>query len=504
MAQSSTVPPPVGGWDTRNTLADMPIINAVVLDNWFPGTDSCSVRRGSADHATGLGASVDSLMRYVPNTGAEELFGVAGGSIYDVTSSGAVGAAVVSGLSNSRFQHTQFGNAAGNYLLAVNGADTPRQYDGSTWGTMSITPGPTVANLIWINSHKDRLWVGEEDSLDAWYFASQAISGPPTKFPLGGIAKLGGFIMAMGTWSRDAGDGPDDFAVFLTSEGEAIIYQGTDPTSASTWGLVGVFRIGKPIGRRCIVKYGADLVIITEDGFVSAERMFTVDRAEKDRAEISQQINSAVNTAVRAGKNLFGWEPFIYPQGTMMVFNVPISSSEVHQYVFNTITGAPTRFKGWNAQCWALLEEDPYFGTSDGRVVKADTGSDDGDSPIESDALQAFNYFGMPGNIKHVTMAEPVFNTEGAPLPSLKLNVDYSTSEASAPVNVTLPAAGAVWGTAVWGVDVWGRGQMVEREWSDLGGIGRAISLRMRMSSKVTTLQWLATNYIYEPGGLVG
>ena len=52
------------------------------------------------------------------------------------------------------------------------------------------------------------------------------MSGAATEFPLGGIASKGGFIQAMGTWTRDSGAGADDVAVFVTSEGEAILAEG--------------------------------------------------------------------------------------------------------------------------------------------------------------------------------------------------------------------------------------------------------------------------------------
>jgi len=205
-ARSASFPPPVGGWDTRNALADMPPENAVILDNWFPGTDKAQVRNGHASHATGLGSAVESLLEYTAPSGAGELFGIAGGAIYDVTSSGAVGAAAVSSLTNSRFQSVQIGTAGGHFLFGVNGADTPRTYDGGSWATASIT-GPTAANLIWCNLHQRRLWFGETASLTAWYLPVNSISGTASQFSLAAIARQGGYIMAMGTWTRDSGEG---------------------------------------------------------------------------------------------------------------------------------------------------------------------------------------------------------------------------------------------------------------------------------------------------------
>ena len=45
---SAALPPPTKGWDTRESLADMPPDHAIKLDNWFPETDKVTVRRGSS------------------------------------------------------------------------------------------------------------------------------------------------------------------------------------------------------------------------------------------------------------------------------------------------------------------------------------------------------------------------------------------------------------------------------------------------------------------------
>jgi hypothetical protein len=318
----------------------MPEHHAIKMENWFPSTDKVSIRRGFSSHATGMSGNVESLIEYVPLSGSGQLFAANGGNIYNVTSAGAVGAAVSTGHSNDRWQFAQLGTAAGQFVLLVNGQDTPLVYNGSSWGTTPAITGPTVASLIWCNVHQRRLWVGEKTSLSAWYLPVNSIGGSATEFSLASVCKLGGYITAMGTWTRDSGDGMDDVAVFLTSEGEAAIYQGTDPASASTWGLVGVFRIGKPIGRRCFKKAGPDLVIVTQDGLVPLSAILTTDRSQSRLVSLSDQISKFVNDAVRLYISNFGWDIAVYPKGPYMLLNVPVSGAS-EQYVFNTITGAP-------------------------------------------------------------------------------------------------------------------------------------------------------------------
>lgn len=500
-AKTASLPPPVGGWDAQNALADMPIENAVILDNWFPGTDKVTMRRGYASHATGMPDSVETLLEYTPADGNGELYAVSDGKIYDVTSAGAVGAAVVSGLSNSRFQQTQITTSGGHFLFAPNGQDTPRTYNGTSWATASIT-GPTAANLVWCNNHQRRLWFGEIGSLDAWYLAVDSISGSATKFPLGAVARLGGYIMAMGTWTRDGGDGTDDVAVFVTSEGEAIVYAGTDPSSASTWSLIGVFRIGRPIGRRCMIKAGADLIMITEDGFVAASSILSIDRAQTDRVAISRQINKAVNDAVRDYGGNFGWQPIIYPKGTMLIFNVPQTAGTYHQYVFNTITQRPCRFTGINAICWGMREDQIFFGTSDGTVMEFDSGNSDNGTDIAGDALQAFSYFDKSGTQKSFKRVEILFQSSDDPAPAIDLNVDFQIKSPTG-VSAGVSSGAALWGISKWGIGLWGSPNQIFRGWRGVRGHGRAGSIRVRVNTKSAQPSWIASRLIYTPGGML-
>lgn len=499
-SKSVSLPPPVGGWDTENALADMPEKNAITLDNWFPETDKVTLRRGFSEHTTGLSGSVETILSYSPPNGADEFFAVNDGNIYDITAPGVATTALVSGLSNDRWQHTQIGTAGGHFLFMVNGEDTPLIYDGSTFATVSIT-GPTVDNLVWCNLHQRRLWFGEINSLTAWYLPVNSISGTAVPFSFAGLARLGGYIVAMGTWTRDGGDGTDDVAVFLTSEGEAIVYSGTDPSDADLWALVGVFRVGRPIGRRCVIKAGADLIMMTQDGFVSASSILSLDRSQTQRVALSAQINKAVNDAQRLYRSEFGWQPIIYPTGAMLIFNIPRGSNTYHQYVFNTLTGAPCRFTGINAVSWSLFGDRIFFGGTDGKVYEFDTIAGDNGVDIRADAIQAFSYYGKPGMKKAFKLAEPLFESNGDPNASVEFNVDFQVRNVAAPPAPSIGVDFSRWGVARWGVSRWSAAAVIFRGWRGIRGIGRAGSIRVRISTQSVRPSWISTNVTYVPGG---
>jgi hypothetical protein len=114
-ATSVSLPAPVGGWNARDSLADMAEDDAVTLTNLFPSTTSVDVRSGYTEFSTGYGSAVETLMQYAGGA-TSELFAIAGGEIFDATAGGAIGAAEVTGLTNSRWQYINLATAAGTFI----------------------------------------------------------------------------------------------------------------------------------------------------------------------------------------------------------------------------------------------------------------------------------------------------------------------------------------------------------------------------------------------------
>ena len=501
-AQSKEMPAPTGGWNAKDSLTDMKPNHAVILDNYFPEPERVRLRQGYAAYATGMTGNIDTLLVYTGLTGSQKMFAAIATAVYNVSLAGAVGAAVLSSKTNGRWQYTHMGTAGGQFMFMCNGADTPQLYDGTNFADTTLT-GPTVTNVIWCQTHQRRIWIGEKDKLSAWYGGVNAITGAFTEFPLHGVAQLGGYIMGMATWTRDGGSGADDVAIFVTSQGEAIVYSGYDPSDAATWSLVGVFRIGKPIGRRFAIKAGADVILITEDGFVSASSILQTDRSQAGKAAFSDQINKAVNSVVRSSGSNFGWQPILYPRGTMLIVNIPYSATTSYQYVFNTITQAPCRFVGMNANCWEVFGDNIYFGGKDGKVYKADTGATDNGSAIVGDILPAFSYFGSKGNKKKFCMCETVFEGDAQVNPSMKLYVDFKRPANMPSTTSVLAGTGAVWDSGLWDAGVWAGSEDVFRSLKSVTGYGRAGSLRIKTSTKTTRPALLSINYVFQLGGMV-
>jgi len=499
--KSRAIPACTGGWNSRDSLADMDEKDAVVLDNYFPDGTKTTLRQGFASHGIGMSGDVNTLMVYSPTSGTQKLIAANGEYIYDVSSAGAA-TELKDSYTSDKWQSTNMGTSGGQFLLGFNGADTPFVYDGTTWGNTTIT-GPTVANLIWCAVHQNRLWTGEKNSLIAYYGGVNSIGGAFTAFNLYSVAQKGGYLMGMVTWTRDGGSGADDVAVFVTSEGEYIVYSGTDPSDATKWSLVGIFRLGKPIGRRFFEKIGADVILITEDGFISLSTMLSVDRSQSSKAALSDKINIVLNSSVTQYRSNFGWQALVYPASKMIIFNIPISATESYQYVFNSITSAACRFKGMNATCFAVCNDKLYFAGHDGVVYRADYGYSDNGGNIEGEIFPAFSYFGSPQLVKSFSLAEVVFEGEVQIIPSKQLNTDFKMNKyLSSSTSIELGNS-SLWDTALWDVATWGGGVDIFRKWQSAIGIGRSASLRIKTSTKTARPSVISINYIYKTGGFL-
>lgn len=503
---TASIPAPIGGWNSRDALGAMPATDAVVLENWFPATTDCVLRSGYTQYATGLGGQVETLMEY--NGGAtRQFFAItAGGNIYNVTSTGAVGAAVVSGLSNGRWQYINVATTGGNYLYLVNGTDKPRLYDGATWTAIDgvsvpAVTGITTTSIVHIMSHKFRVWFLENNTLKAYYLPTAAVGGAVGTLDLSSVARFGGYLMAAMTWTIDAGYGVDDLLVFITNNGEVIVYRGTDPTAAATWALVGVWALSSPIGRRCAAKFAGDCLVITQDGLVPLAQALQSSRVDP-RVALTDKIQYSTSNAITAYGSNFGWEIELFSKYNMLILNVPVSTgASQQQYVMNTISRSWCNFSGWAANVFETYNDDLYFG-GNGYVGKAWNTTSDNGANVNADGLQAFNYFKSAAQLKNFTMMRPVFLTDGNPSISAGVNIDFDTTISTTPIT-TAPITAGIWDSAVWDTGVWGGNLGVSKGWQSISGIGYCAAPRVRVASMNFSLRWESTDINYEGGGVV-
>lgn len=580
-AVTASVASPIGGWNARDSVAEMNPLDAVVLENFFPTPSQVELRKGYTKYATGITGQVDTLMQYSGGS-AEKLFAAAGSTIYDV-SAGGTAVSVQTGLGSDRFQYVNASTAGGNFLTAVNGTDAALLYDGTSWikyanintaatisnltrvgttctvttstahglvtgnqvtitgaspaaynGTFVITvtggttftytalstpasspaiplgsytvakfiTGVNSANLIHVNLFKDRLYFIEKNSLKFWYLGVNAISGAATSYDLGAVARNGGYIMAMGTWTLDAGYGADDYAVFITNNGEAIVYKGTNPSDPNNWSLIGIWQLGQVFARRCFFKWAGDLLLLTQDGIVPLTGALQSSRLDP-RINITDKIYFAVSQAADLYNTEFGWQIHYFAKQNMLIFNIPVIGGQ-QQFVMHTITKAWANFKGFNTTCFEVFNEDMYFG-GDGYVGKFYDGLSDDDTNIKATCQQAYSYFDARGQLKRFTMVRPILTVDnGTPTVLCGINTDFETQNSLGQVsyNPALLSVG-VWDTSTWDQANWGGLGAVSKQWQGVTGIGYAAGISLNIASQDIAVTWASTDYVMERGAVL-
>lgn len=484
VTKTVAVPAPVEGWDASSALASMKSLRAVELLNWFPQPGWLEVRKGYRYHSWGMGATtpVESLMVWQGPAGSK-LFAAAGDTIWDVTSN-AVASSAVTSLTDARWQHTMMRTSAGAFLWCCNGVDSARHYNGSAWATPSIT-GIASTDIIQVCLHKKRPWFVVIGSTSAYYLATDAVAGAATEFPLGANFSRGGYLLAMATWTRDGGSGADDYAVFISSRGQVAVYQGTDPSSANTWGLVGVFDVPTPIGRRCFTRYGGDLLLLTLEGLYPLSQLLSVDQSQAERVAITERISSAFNEASNSYGSLWGWEACVFAAGTRLFVNIPTEeNASAKQYVMNTLTGAWCEYDNHNANCWAVYNDQIYFGGMDGRVYRANTGRADVATAITAIGQTAYQAHGT-ANVKRFSLLKPLVTATGTNRPALGISLDFSETETLSSPPASQSGTQARWDSATWDVSTWENTVAEINDWANVVGIGAFGSIKFRAQTGV-------------------
>lgn len=495
-ARLESIPAPTGGWNTFNPIGAMPPGDAINMENFFPTPSDVMMRRGFSAHITALPDQVESLMAYTSPSGSELLFGAAGTAIYNCTAATATASTAVSGMANARWEHINFTNSGGtSYLLCVNGANGVRGFDGSSWSQLSIS-GTTASEFTNISQHKRRIWFTKDNTLQAWYLPVDAVAGTANVLDLSGIARRGGELMALGTWTLDAGNGLDDYWVAVTSEGEVVVYLGTDPSAATTWSLVGRWELGRPVGRRCFIKFAGDLLYFAEDGVWPLAQSLVTERTQP--LALTQKISDSIHTASDNYRSNYGWQLLFWPRSTMLLLNIPYATgSAQRQYVMNTLTGAWCYFTGISANCFEIFQGNLYFG-GNGVVSRFWNTFADNTAPITGSVKQAFHYFGSKA-LKQFTMARPIMQVDGTPSVSFGVNTDFDDSEVETPLSFSAVSAGT-FDNATWDVSVFGGGLGVSKNWISVQGFGISAAMRIKVQAANTEVHWQATDILWKPG----
>lgn len=373
------------------------------------------------------------------------------------------------------------GSSSGNTVKVVSSAVVA--------GGTSFSGGLTTADMSFVWAYKDRVYYIESESLNVWYGDVDAYQGAFKLFPMNGIFSLGGSLLFGSSWSLASSDsgGMSAQCVFVTTEGEVAVFQGTSPDDAQTWRLVGVYRIGKPLGDKAVMRAGGDLVIATSTGFIPLSKAIQVDMAALSPVAVSYPIDQAWSDALEA-RGREGWISAIWPDLYMGVVVPPRSTEDPVAFVVNARTGAWGRYTGWDIRSMAVHRGQLYFGSTGGKVFTANvTGRDDGDM-YAGRVIPLFRDFNASASYRAGRMARTdtrsnvPFNERVTALYDWNMDIPP-------PPRPAIIQTGNEWENAIWDQSVWSASAVATQTQKrhSIGGYGYRMSLCYQVSSDSVT-----------------
>lgn len=519
-ASTVRVPAPIKGIDGKNPLSMMDQLSAIAMTNCIPRTNGVAYRKGSKHHQVGVSAGyVERLLPYKGRTTAtSKLFAAAAGVIYDTSAAGGTPSSAVTGLTANTWNHVNFGTQGGLALVIANGADAVRSYNGTSWTTWTQVGGSpgygqvqNVSPLVLKNVlvHQKRLWFTERDSSKIWYLPIDSVGGVANSLDVAGYLVNGGSLVALASWTTDAGVGTDDHLVAFSSNGDVVVFEGTDPSSSTAWSLVGTWTIGRPIGQQCVDKYGSDLVVLTVDGVIELKRAL-LGSDETIEPTTSDSIATILNDLIRLFGDLDGWQVISSPEEKLLIVNVPqIDRAQNFQFVMDMTLQSWSTITGFAAQHWVSWNNKLYFSANQ-KVVQAyaanvflDGVAADGSGGTTYDGVihAAYSNFRSPTNFKMFSLVRPIFQS-GSANPSIQaaIKTDFSLQDV---FGASLPGASTnagLWNTSLWDQAVWSGAVLTYQQWTPVIGSGYNASILLKIIS-TAELYWVATDWVFEVGG---
>lgn len=528
------IPPSTQGLDQSQPITAQDPTTALVLTNLLPRRFGNELRAGSKRWKTNLGglatpSPVITLMGYNPPRGIgsvliPKLFAACvNGNIYDVTDASneafvpPVAVTIPGQINPGQFSHTNFSTAATNYLCicAAGGGYWTYDHAGGWVNRTALIVGPGAAaapNFDFVMTWKNRLWFIENNTSDAWYLPTNSIQGNASNFDFGPLFVQGGDLTAMASWTVDGGSGIDDKLVVVARGGDCLVYEGTDPSAAATFRIVGRWYVGRaPFGRRFMSKYGGDLAIVTEAGIEYMSRLLQAKGQldpETQPDDPARRFNEVIGLDVRNTRNQRFWRFIQLASEEAAILLTPHNTkTDGKQYFFNTLSRAWCDLKGFDMACAEEFDGDLFYGTLDGTVCKAFTNNTDDElsdgTPGRTIVGEIQTAFvapnGDPVSLKTPVLIQPLFSGPAPPQIKAQINTEWDfTPIPGSPTYVANTAA--LWDSAKWDVGKWSGANNNYFGWLGAQGLGAYFSLRMSVTG-VPRIRYTGCKVIYTSGG---
>lgn len=469
----------------------MPARDAATFKNMISDETGVHLRKGFRRFVHTGGSPIEFLKRWDTPWG-QRFYSCGGGILIDITTGdGNTVRTLRTGLTRSTWSAA----AMNGFLGMVNGADDPLLISygpasGSVVQPFTITGvlSPQLFKVIHVFKSHSYFATGTECAF--WYSAVGALGGTLTRFPLDRVSGTGGNVVEIKSWTVDGGSGPDDYFVAFLDSGEILVYQGSDPSNANDWAIVGRYNAGKVI---TVEQFSGQIHAVTSYDYNVFPRDFQTEGVAPP-----SKLSGAAKYAVKEKGGLSGWQVFFVPHLGLRIINVPWGGDHLYrQHVLNLNNGTAAEWTLY-ATRWEVFNGELYFGDTAGDINRYE-GSTDGGFPISWEFATAPNRLG--GGAK-VNMLEyrTVVSGEGTLTETTGLGYDYQAPEFAQ--DSTTEALGTPWNTSPWDTSSWSPDPQPRSEWLTAFGAGQAVQLFSRGSVNGFTPTWRAIDYAFEPADI--
>lgn len=421
---------------------------------------------------------------------------------------------VLNSTNGNTYQCTQSGTSASTGT-GPSGFGTGIVDGTCTWSWVPSITGVDPATFAAVCVWKSKVWFVQKDTSLAWWLPTNQIFGTATSQDFGGKMRVGGPLANLYGWSYDAGGGLDSLLVGVSTAGDVVIYQGTDPNSVATFSLFGSWSVGGvPYGRRIATDYGGELLVMSLTGVVQMSKLVVGAPATVGAGTVyeTDKIAPLFNLDAQTYYSNQGWAIGMSPGDNVLLCLVPANGSggNAKPYAMSRSKASWSIYRDLPMLSLGTWQGTAYFGTTDGRVAKI-TGNVDGVlfgntnsfSSIDWSMLSGFTTGGTLAQ-KQVQMIQPMLETqENNPPINAEAKYNLDISEAASPVVTTTTATGNTWDTAKWDSATWGGGAYNEvAPLIGAAGLGRtvAVAVRGRATSRTSIL---GIGVMFTTGGLL-
>jgi hypothetical protein len=524
---------PTLGVDSRQALANSDTQTAIAIDNMFARSFGLEMRAGYTQYATLSPANPVTLMTYTNHTadaGTSRFFVAADdGKVYDITTPTPDNVTptevleVPGQIRSGECYWLNFVTEAGNYLCVVFPGAGYYTYN-STAGWVQHAAGTAAGqidgadpkNFGFIYLWKNRIFFVEENTSTAYYLPSQSLTGAVSPFDFGTMFPHGGEMAFGGTWTVDSGSGLNDMMVVISSEGDLLLYEGTDPNDISTFSLNGRWYVGHvPDGRRFATPYGADMALVSERGLLlMTDILRGTDTMPQNEA--AARINQLLQPDVRASIHTRYWEIKMLTDVNILAINAPqLRLNTGYIWALDMTAFGASKMTNFPFSNMEMFEGQSYAADNAGRVWKLWQGSKDGyigettpgagdevfGKDIEAYVQTAFLPLGEPFRWKRFILVRAGFRSLAAPAARMALNPEWTFAQPlAAPTYVE--TGQSLWDEDDWNYGIWSGSTQTFKVWVGAQGMGHyaSLALRVRGRPKTVFIDW---DCVVEAGGIL-